>query len=136
MKTVIVQSQQRWENMVVTRRTEVTLLEELNEFGQKGWEVVSVLHYKDPKGIATWSGFLKRPCAVPPATLTGNDEAIDGGTVNVLGTGGSVIESAAQQQSGIGNGVAMPSSIPRAVKIDSEPEYSADDGGFRLQEDA
>jgi hypothetical protein len=49
--------------MVVTRRSEVTIVEEANLFGQKGWEMVAVLNYKDAKGIMAWSAFLKRPCS-------------------------------------------------------------------------
>jgi hypothetical protein len=60
-KTATVHAQQKWEYMELTRKTETYLLTELNDVGQQGWELVSVLHGADRKGEMSWTGFLKRP---------------------------------------------------------------------------
>lgn len=64
-KTATVHAQQRWEYMELTRKTEGYLVNELNELGQAGWELVSVSFHKDTKsglGAAlAWTAFLKRP---------------------------------------------------------------------------
>jgi len=60
-KTAVVHSQQSWEYLAVTRRTETSLEKELNELGRSGWELVSVDHGKDLKGIVAWIAFVKRP---------------------------------------------------------------------------
>jgi hypothetical protein len=60
-KTVTVLAQQRWEYLALTRKTEGYLLSEINLLGREGWELVSVLYYKDLKGVMCWTGFLKRP---------------------------------------------------------------------------
>ena len=60
-KTAIIQAQQKWEYMELTRKTETYLLSELAEFGQQGWELVSITHGKDRKGEVAWTSFLKRP---------------------------------------------------------------------------
>ena len=60
-KTVMLHAQQKWEYMELTRKTESYLLSEINEFGQHGWELVSVTHGKDLKGELSWTAFLKRP---------------------------------------------------------------------------
>ena len=53
-------TQQKWEYCLLTRKTEGFLLNDLNSFGQDGWELVNILYYKDAKGIMCWTGFLKR----------------------------------------------------------------------------
>ena len=63
-KAAIVCAQQKWEYMVITRRSDTYLEKELNEFGQSGWELVSVSQAKDMKGELSWTAFVKRP-AVP-----------------------------------------------------------------------
>ncbi len=78
-KTAVVCSQQRWEYLVVTRRTETSLEKELNELGQSGWELVSVDHGKDLKGIVAWIAFVKRPAtqqAVAPSSQEQVREAV------------------------------------------------------------
>ncbi len=64
-KTATVHAQQKWEYMELTRKTEGYLINEMNELGQHGWELVSVLFHKDLKsslGDATcWTAILKRP---------------------------------------------------------------------------
>lgn len=64
-KTAVIQAQQRWEYIFLTRRSELALQDELNAVGQQGWELVAVEYYKDAKGIMGWIAFLKRPCAGP-----------------------------------------------------------------------
>ena len=54
-------TQQKWEYCLLTRKTEGYILNEFNTLGQEGWELVSVMYYKDLKGIMCWTGFLKRP---------------------------------------------------------------------------
>ena len=85
-KIVTVQSQQKWDYCFESRRTETSLLALLNELGQRGWELVDAINYKDAKGLATWGAFLKRPstgqaippgqqmAAAAPATSTGPTE--------------------------------------------------------------
>jgi hypothetical protein len=63
MKTITVQAQQKWENNCLTRKTEATLINELNDLGQAGWELVTVLYYKDIKGAMAWTAFIKRPAS-------------------------------------------------------------------------
>ncbi|MBN1908341.1 MAG: hypothetical protein JW818_01255 [Pirellulales bacterium] len=68
-KVITVQAQQMWEYVSVNRKTEEFLVEELNEKGKAGWELVSVAYHKDLKGLGesfSWSAFLKRPL-VPTA---------------------------------------------------------------------
>ena len=70
-KAAIVQAQQRWEHLCVTRRSARYLTEDMNKEGQNGWELVNVLYYKDLKGEMAWTAFLKRPVAHhAPATST------------------------------------------------------------------
>ncbi len=63
MKTVVVQAQQKWECIALTRHTEATLTQAINEAGQQGWELVNAFHYRDAKGSYSWTAFLKRPAA-------------------------------------------------------------------------
>ena len=67
MKTAIVHSQQKWEHIAITRKTEGVLVEEMNLLGEEGWQMVSVFYFKDPKGAMTWIAFLKRPKTGPAA---------------------------------------------------------------------
>lgn len=60
-RTVTIQAQQKWEYNCLTRKTEATLINELNQMGQEGWEVITVLYYKDIKSIMAWTAFVKRP---------------------------------------------------------------------------
>ena len=60
-KIATVQAQQKWDYCFESRRTENALLIALNDQGQRGWELVNVLHHKDPKGETAWTAFLKRP---------------------------------------------------------------------------
>jgi hypothetical protein len=60
-KTVTIQAQQKWENCVLTRKTETTLIHDADALGQEGWEMISVLYYKDMKGAMAWTAFMKRP---------------------------------------------------------------------------
>jgi hypothetical protein len=62
-RIITIQSQQRWEYCFEARRTEAALLGVLNDLGQQGWELVSAVCYKDPKGTPTWGAYLKRPNA-------------------------------------------------------------------------
>jgi hypothetical protein len=61
MKTAVVQAQQKWETLSITRKTDAVLVEEMNELGEQGWEMVSASYDKDAKGTMTWTAFLKRP---------------------------------------------------------------------------
>jgi hypothetical protein len=64
-KTATVQAQQRWEYMEITRKTETYLINELNELGAAGWELVSASFHKETRAGAgaeqVWTAFLKRP---------------------------------------------------------------------------
>jgi hypothetical protein len=61
MKTAIVHSQQKWEHQSISRRTDAMLVEEMNELGDHGWQMVSAIYYADAKGVMTWTAFLRRP---------------------------------------------------------------------------
>jgi hypothetical protein len=52
----------QWEYCFVTRKSENAFLIEINSIGAKGWELISVLYYKDMKSVMCWTGFFKRPC--------------------------------------------------------------------------
>ena len=64
-KTATVHAQQKWEYIEITRKTEGYLINELNQLGEVGWELVSVLYHKDVKSgmgsAESWTAFLKRP---------------------------------------------------------------------------
>ena len=79
MKTAIVQAQQKWETVAITRKTDAVLAEEMNELGEQGWEMVTAFYYKDAKGTMTWTAFLKRPkspqAAKAPSTTAAADAA-------------------------------------------------------------
>ena len=64
-KTATIHSQQRWEYMEVTAKSEGYLIKDLNEVGQQGWELTSMIHGKDRKGDVAWTAFLKRPFVAP-----------------------------------------------------------------------
>jgi len=64
-KTATVHAQQRWEYMEVTAKSEGYLIKDLNNAGQQGWELTSMIHGKDRKGDIVWTAFLKRPYVVP-----------------------------------------------------------------------
>ncbi len=65
MKTAIVHAQQKWEHLAIERKAQLMLVEEMNALGEDGWQVVSVVYFKDPKGTMTWIAFLKRPKTGP-----------------------------------------------------------------------
>ena len=60
-KTATIHAQQRWEYRELTRKTVAYLLHELNDLGHQGWELISVLNAKNPKGEMVWTAILKRP---------------------------------------------------------------------------
>jgi hypothetical protein len=60
-KTATVHAQQKWEYMELARKTDTFLLNDLNEVGQDGWELVTIAHGKDRQGEITWTAVLKRP---------------------------------------------------------------------------
>jgi len=66
MKTPIIYAQQRWEYMSLVRKTEPTLVNDLNLVGQEGWELITALHAHDKKGEPCWIAFLKRPSGGAP----------------------------------------------------------------------
>ena len=65
MKTPVVCAQQRWEYASLVRKTESSLVNDLNQIGQEGWELVTAVHGRDAKGELCWTAFLKRPSAGP-----------------------------------------------------------------------
>ena len=66
MKTPVVQAQQRWEYSSLVRKTEPTLVNDLNLVGQEGWELITALQVRDVKGELCWTAFLKRPSSGVP----------------------------------------------------------------------
>ena len=62
-KMATVHAQQMWEYMSITRKTEDFLVNELNEAGKLGWELVNASHHKDLKSVGgtyCWTAVLKR----------------------------------------------------------------------------
>ncbi len=56
--------QHKWEYMELTRKTEAYLINELNQLGEEGWELVGVFYHKEAKAITEawcWTAFMKRP---------------------------------------------------------------------------
>jgi hypothetical protein len=68
-KTVIVQAQQMWEYMTISRKTADYLVAELNEAGRSGWELVDATYHKEAKTSMSemfcWTAILKRPLILP-----------------------------------------------------------------------
>ena len=60
-KTTTVHAQQKWEYVELTRKSAPYLVKELNEYGQKGWELVTMTQALDRKGEVAWTAVLKRP---------------------------------------------------------------------------
>lgn len=64
-KTATVHAQQRWEYMELTRKTQHYLINELNELGQIGWELVSVNKHREARAGSGeawfWTAFVRRP---------------------------------------------------------------------------
>jgi hypothetical protein len=58
----------QWEYIELTRKTESYLLNDLNDLGRAGWELVTVLYHRDIKMGESWSwtAFLKRPTTGQP----------------------------------------------------------------------
>ncbi len=75
MKTVVVQAQQKWECLTVTRHSENAFVIGANEAGQQGWELVTACIYKDPKGATCWTAFLKRPSAGQASKAAAREES-------------------------------------------------------------
>ena len=126
MKTVIVQGQQRWEYVIVNRRTDVTLSEELNSLGRKGWELVTAVNYRDAKGNLAWSAFLKRPTGSQAAAAeeTAAEGGVVGGAASVFAGGSSSVIS-----SGFGSdaGTMGSDTVAKEVKV-GRPQDSAPQG--------
>ena len=78
-KTATVQAQQRWEYMELTRKTEAYLVNELNELGAVGWELVSSSFHPDTRAGAgrtpVWTAFLKRPHAGNAPSVSTEEKA-------------------------------------------------------------
>jgi hypothetical protein len=70
-KTVTIQGQQKWEYCSLTKFSESSLINELNMLGQQGWELISMLHYKDLKGTICFTGIMKRPSTGPAPAPAG-----------------------------------------------------------------
>ena len=85
MKTATIQAQQKREYQCLTRKSETYLNKELNELGQHGWELASVIFGKDMKGTEAWIAFLKRPYAGHPPGGPGEAaEAAQAGGVRAI----------------------------------------------------
>jgi hypothetical protein len=54
----------RWEYRTMSRKTEEYLVDDLNEAGMEGWELVTIEYRRDPSGMGDsmcWTAFIKRP---------------------------------------------------------------------------
>jgi hypothetical protein len=75
--------QQKWEYLELTRKTETYLVNELNQLGEEGWELVSVTYRKDPKAASeawSWTVFLKRPYTGIALKKSGETSKLKGDT--------------------------------------------------------
>lgn len=77
-KMATVHAQQKWEYRSTTKHTESALLNDLNELGKAGWELVGASYNKDLKGIWAWTAILKRPYAAQSITPTAQQQAESG----------------------------------------------------------
>lgn len=61
-----------WEYRLMVKQTDRQMLLELNQFGQQGWEAITMSYDKDLKGVMQWTCWLKRPAGVAaePAQAT------------------------------------------------------------------
>jgi hypothetical protein len=74
-KTATIHAQQRWEYMSVSRKTNSYLAQELNTFGQDGWELVTINYARGKKEEMFWTAFLKRPAVGQAAPETVQEAA-------------------------------------------------------------
>jgi len=74
-KTATVHAQQRWEYCLLERRTETTLVNDINKEGDMGWELVQILKHEKPKGTF-WTAFMKRPNTGPARTSTTAEKTV------------------------------------------------------------
>ncbi len=78
-RTATVQAQQRWEYMEITRKTEGYLINDMNEFGDLGWDVVSITFHKAAKSSLgesmVWTAFMKRPHVLQPHEAAATPDA-------------------------------------------------------------
>jgi hypothetical protein len=53
----------KWEYMELTRKTEAFLLNDMNQLGEEGWELVTVLQRREAKmgESYSWTAIMKRP---------------------------------------------------------------------------
>jgi hypothetical protein len=68
-KMATVHAQQMWEYTSVSRKTEDFLVNELNEAGKHGWELVGTFYHRDAKSLVEsycWTAIMKRPLVLPP----------------------------------------------------------------------
>ncbi|MGA2617007.1 MAG: hypothetical protein ABSF26_05300 [Thermoguttaceae bacterium] len=107
-RTAVVQAQQRWEYSTLTRMTEGAIISELKLAGQEGWELVTMLYYKDLKGTMCWTAVMKRP-----------------------NTGPSAISAAKQQSAPT---VVQVPKAPQAASPGAESDAS-DEGEFEFQKE-
>lgn len=75
VQTAMIQAQQRWEYISLVRKTESYMAKELNDYGQSGWELVSMTYGKDRKGEPAWTAFMKRPYSGPPRAVSTETQA-------------------------------------------------------------
>ena len=61
----VTESGKKWQYMEITRKTEGFLINDLNDLGKEGWELVTVMFHKLAGGgmasTDAWMAFLKRP---------------------------------------------------------------------------
>jgi hypothetical protein len=57
----------QWQYCFFNKQTENYLLNEMNNLGLGGWEVVSINYAKDLKGVWVWTAWMKRPSVAAQA---------------------------------------------------------------------
>ena len=67
----------QWEYLELTRKTESFLLNDLNQMGAEGWELVAVLHHRELKlgESLVWTAIMKRPKGLRPAAAPSAEAA-------------------------------------------------------------
>ena len=76
IEQTVIFRRQPWEYRSCTKQSDAYLLQELNEAGKEGWELVSASFSKDLKGNWAWTAILKRPLeATAPATAAASTAA-------------------------------------------------------------
>ena len=121
MRTVVMHAQQRWEYTLIERRTEAVLVDELNILGQKGWEAITIMYYKDVKGVMAWTAFLKRPSGGQPTTSA--EGSAVGSAIRNMGSGTAIGSAIGATSTGTSISSKGTNTAAKKVKVENSPGY-------------